>query len=102
MIAKLLETNRPGAPYSYDPNGNLTSTGNLYDVENRLVQATISGGTIHYAYHGSNKRTLAGKFHEFRRSAISGDGYSIDVRDRRAEAGHGDATKIRVAGFLKL
>jgi hypothetical protein len=62
MIAKLLETNRLGAPYSYDPNGNVTSTGNLYDGENRLVQATISGGTIHYAYHGSNKRIWQGSF----------------------------------------
>jgi RHS repeat-associated protein len=55
-------TNRLGAPYSYDLNGNLISTGNLYDVENRLRQATMPGGTIHYAYDGSNKRIWQGSF----------------------------------------
>jgi RHS repeat-associated protein len=55
-------TNRLGAPYSYDLNGNLISTGNLYDVENRLRQATMPGGTIHYAYDGSNKRIWQGTF----------------------------------------
>jgi RHS repeat-associated protein len=51
-----------GAGYFYDANGNLLSTGNLYDVENRLRQATIPGGTIQYAYDGSNKRVWQGSF----------------------------------------
>jgi RHS repeat-associated protein len=51
-----------GAGYFYDANGDLLSTGNLYDAENRLVQATISGGTIHYAYDGQNKRIWQGSF----------------------------------------
>ena len=48
--------------YSYDANGNLLSTGNLYDAENRLMQATMAGGTIQYFYDGQNKRVWQGQF----------------------------------------
>jgi len=48
--------------YGYDANGNLLSTGNLYDVENRLRQANMPGGTIQYAYDGQNKRIWQGQF----------------------------------------
>jgi len=48
--------------YSYDANGNLLSTGNLYDAENRLRQANMPGGTIQYLYDGQNKRIWQGQF----------------------------------------
>src|SRR5690348_13966452 len=46
----------------YDANGNLLSTGNLYDVEHRLRQANMPGGTIQYLYDGQNKRIWQGQF----------------------------------------
>ena len=47
---------------AYDANGNMLSTGNVYDVENRLMQAAMAGGTIQYAYDGQNKRIWQGSF----------------------------------------
>ncbi len=46
--------------YSYDANGNLLSTGNVYDAENRLAFANISGGMVEYFYDAQNKRVWQG------------------------------------------
>ncbi len=46
--------------YSYDANGNLLSTGNVYDAENRLGFANISGGMVEYFYDAQNKRIWQG------------------------------------------
>jgi RHS repeat-associated protein len=48
--------------YGYDANGNQLSVGYHYDAENRLVQANMPGGTMHYGYDGQNKRIWQGTF----------------------------------------
>lgn len=48
-----------GTPYSYDPNGNLTSDGintYTYDYENRLIQVTGPGVNVRYTYDGFGRR----------------------------------------------
>ena len=46
--------------FSYDANGNMTAgggyTGASFDIENRMVSVTGSGGTETYGYIASNKR----------------------------------------------
>ncbi|MBZ5610117.1 MAG: RHS repeat-associated core domain-containing protein [Acidobacteriia bacterium] len=46
--------------YSYDANGNQLSTGNVFDAENRLAFANISGGMVEYFYDAQNKRIWQG------------------------------------------
>ena len=46
--------------YSYDASGNQLSTGNVFDAENRLAFANISGGTVEYFYDAQNKRVWQG------------------------------------------
>ncbi len=46
--------------YSYDANGNLLSTGNVYDAENRLGFANMAGGMVEYFYDAQNKRIWQG------------------------------------------
>ena len=46
--------------YSYDANGNQLSTGNVFDAENRLAFANISGGMVEYFYDAQNKRVWQG------------------------------------------
>src|SRR6266849_6395698 len=52
-------TNRIQVGVSYDANGNDLSNGGSYDIENRLLQATVVQ-TIKYAYAAGNKRIWRG------------------------------------------
>jgi RHS repeat-associated protein len=45
---------------SYDLNGNMLSTGNVYDTENHLSQANAPGGIVRYVYDGKSKRIWQG------------------------------------------
>lgn len=48
---------------SADANGNILQSGvTNYDVENRITQANISGGTVKYSYAPGNKRLWRGTF----------------------------------------
>jgi RHS repeat-associated protein len=67
LLASSLPGDAPGSfsvPYTYDANGNLTSTPQLstmiWDVENRLVQVDLGGGgTAYYQYDASGQRVRA-------------------------------------------
>ncbi|MBZ5612078.1 MAG: hypothetical protein LAP38_27790, partial [Acidobacteriia bacterium] len=60
MSTPVVATTNRLSGYSYDANGNQLSTGNVFDAENRLAFANISGGMMEYFYDAQNKRVWQG------------------------------------------